>query len=112
MWRYTHDQKYRDWGWEIVEKLEKHCKVENGYASLNQDGTHQDRMESFFLAETLKYLYLLFSEDDLVPLEKYVFNTEAHLLSIRGYGRRWYSRDWVPRLDLKTYKLALSKKDE
>jgi mannosyl-oligosaccharide alpha-1,2-mannosidase len=30
------------------------------------------------LAETLKYLYLLFREDDLVPLDKWVFNTEAH----------------------------------
>lgn len=33
---------------------------------------------SFFLAETLKYLYLLFSDDSLIPLDKYVFNTEAH----------------------------------
>ncbi|RLN02186.1 hypothetical protein BBJ28_00001256 [Nothophytophthora sp. Chile5] len=39
-----------------------------------KDGT----MESFFLAETLKYLYLLFSDDDLLPLDQIVFNTEAH----------------------------------
>jgi len=38
--------------------------------------------QSFFLAETLKYLYLLFSEDDLIPLDQYVFNTEAHPLPI------------------------------
>jgi len=35
-------------------------------------------METFWLSETLKYLYLLFSEDSLVPLDRYVFNTEAH----------------------------------
>jgi hypothetical protein len=37
-------------------------------------------MESFFLGETLKYFYLLFSNDSLIPLDKYVFNTEAHPL--------------------------------
>jgi hypothetical protein len=37
---------------------------------------------SFFLAETLKYLFLLFSDDDLVPLDKWVLNTEAHPLPV------------------------------
>lgn len=46
-------------------------------------------MESFFLGETLKYLFLLFSEDtELVSLDKYVFNTEAHPLPI------WPSASW------------------
>lgn len=40
----------------------------------------RDKMESFFLGETLKYLYLLFDEGDKVPLDKYVLNTEAHPL--------------------------------
>lgn len=40
-------------------------------------------MESFFLAETLKYLYLLFDDDKTdIPLDKYVFNTEGHPLPI------------------------------
>ena len=40
-------------------------------------------MESFFLAETLKYLYLLFADDQtILPLDKWVFNTEAHPLPI------------------------------
>ena len=46
--------------------------------------SHDDVQQSFFLAETLKYLYLIFSDDDLVPLDKWVFNTEAHLLPIEG----------------------------
>jgi mannosyl-oligosaccharide alpha-1,2-mannosidase len=39
-----------------------------------------DRMESFWLAETLKYFYLIFSEPDVVSLDEWVFNTEAHPL--------------------------------
>ena len=53
-------------------------------------------IQSFFLAETLKYLYLLFCDDDAISLDRYlhigrqhplmgyryVFNTEAHPLSI------------------------------
>lgn len=37
---------------------------------------------SYFLAETLKYLYLLFLDEDPFPLEKWVFNTEAHALPV------------------------------
>ena len=41
-------------------------------------------MDSFFLAETFKYLYLLFSEpEDLpIPIDDYIFTTEAHLLPL------------------------------
>ena len=45
---------------------------------------HDDVQQSFFLAETLKYLYLLFSDDSLIPLDKWVFNTEAHPLPVIG----------------------------
>eukprot|EP01051_Picozoa_sp_SAG22_P002829 SAG22_NODE_130_length_18670_cov_12.091379_7_plen_78_part_00 len=41
-----------------------------------------DTMQTFWLAETLKYLYLLFSPDEVVPLGQYVLNTEAHPLLI------------------------------
>jgi mannosyl-oligosaccharide alpha-1,2-mannosidase len=46
-------------------------------------------MESFFLAETPKYLYLLF-EDDALPLDKWVFNTEAHPPPILADFKEWY----------------------
>ena len=42
----------------------------------------RDKMESFFLSETLKYFYLLFSDKVIIPLDQYVINTEAHLLPI------------------------------
>lgn len=59
-----------------------------GYSSISnvQDPLNpqpRDKMESFFLGETLKYLYLLFSDDPaLLSLDAYVFNTEAHPLPI------------------------------
>lgn len=45
-------------------------------------GVKDDMMQSFFLAETLKYLYLLFSPPSTIPLDQWVFNTEAHPLKI------------------------------
>ncbi|XP_031437328.1 mannosyl-oligosaccharide 1,2-alpha-mannosidase IA-like [Clupea harengus] len=86
MWRFTHDPKYREWGWEAVQALEKHCRVEGGYSGVRDvygtSPNHDDVQQSFYLAETLKYLYLLFSEDDHLPLEHWVFNTEAHPLPV------------------------------
>ena len=41
-----------------------------------------DTMQSFFLAETLKYLYLLFSDSSTVDLDEFVFNTEAHPIRV------------------------------
>jgi len=101
MWRLTKDPKYREWGWEMVQALDKHCKVDGGYSGIRNvyqvdmefngldnnvevGGNKDDVQQSFFLAETLKYLYLLFSDDDLISLNQWVFNTEAHPLPVRG----------------------------
>ncbi|XP_068592064.1 mannosyl-oligosaccharide 1,2-alpha-mannosidase IA isoform X2 [Cebidichthys violaceus] len=90
MWRLTHDPKYREWGWEAVEALEQHCRVESGFSGIRDvytmTASHDNMQQSFFLSETLKYLYLLFSDDDLLPLEDWVFNTEAHPLPIIRRG--------------------------
>ena len=45
-------------------------------------GIKDDKMQSFFLAETLKYLYLLFSPSDMISLDQWVFNTEAHPIRV------------------------------
>jgi len=87
LWRITKDQKYREWGWKVVQALELNCKVEAGYAGIKNVNilkSTDDVQQSFFLAETLKYLYLLFSDDDLLDLNQWVFNTEAHPLPVRG----------------------------
>ncbi|KAM9338091.1 endoplasmic reticulum mannosyl-oligosaccharide 1,2-alpha-mannosidase [Symphorus nematophorus] len=89
MYRFTKDTKYREWGWDILQSFNNYTKVpDGGYTSINnvRDPANpgpRDKMESFFLGETLKYLYLLFSDDmELLSLDKYVFNTEAHPLPI------------------------------
>ncbi|CAG2241125.1 MAN1A_C [Mytilus edulis] len=88
MWRFTKEQKYRDWAWEAVNALNKNCKVDGGFTGIRdvyqEHGSQDDVQQSFFLAETLKYLYLTFSEDTVIPLNKWVFNTEAHPLPIQG----------------------------
>ncbi|KAF9787128.1 glycoside hydrolase [Thelephora terrestris] len=85
--RLTGDERFRKHGWDIFQAIEAHCRVETGgYAGLlNVDAspiTRLDEMETFFLSETLKYFYLLFSDPNTLPLENYVFNTEAHPLPI------------------------------
>lgn len=47
-------------------------------------------METFFLGETLKYLYLLFGDSSVIPLDEYVFNSEAHPLPIKKVTKKWY----------------------
>ncbi|GAA5929629.1 glycoside hydrolase family 47 protein [Sporobolomyces koalae] len=86
-YRVTGDPIYREWGWTIFEAFERHCRVAaGGFASvLDVDELpvrHEDRMETFWISETLKYLLLLFAGPELLPLDQYVFNTEAHPLPI------------------------------
>ncbi|KAM4663151.1 LOW QUALITY PROTEIN: endoplasmic reticulum mannosyl-oligosaccharide 1,2-alpha-mannosidase [Discoglossus pictus] len=89
LYRFTGDTKYQDWGWEILQSFIKYTQVPTGgFTSINNvqstsNPEPRDKMESFFLGETLKYLYLLFSDDvDLINLDKFIFNTEAHPLPI------------------------------
>lgn len=82
LWRMTKDNKYREWAWEAAQAIEKHCRTDNGYSGIrnvyDENPSKDDVQQSFFFAETLKYLYLIFSDDDTIPFDKYVFNTEAH----------------------------------
>uniref|UniRef100_A0A1B6GD22 alpha-1,2-Mannosidase n=1 Tax=Cuerna arida TaxID=1464854 RepID=A0A1B6GD22_9HEMI len=88
LWRVTKDPKYREWGWEAVQALQEHCWTPGGYSGIrnvyDKGSEKDDVQQSFFLAETLKYLYLLFSDDSLISLDEWVFNTEAHPLPIKG----------------------------
>lgn len=78
----TGDPVYLDMGTVYLESLKTHCRTASGYAELESvvTKTKRDRMESFFLAETLKYLYLLFAPPETLDLDAIVFNTEAHPL--------------------------------
>ncbi|VVC37442.1 Glycoside hydrolase family 47 [Cinara cedri] len=101
LWRLTHDNKYREWGWEAAQAFEKYCKVSGGYSGIRDvyqiDTIKDDVQQSYFLAETLKYLYLLFSDDSLIPLDKWVFNSEAHPLPVRDQNSlyRMYQSEGV-----------------
>ena len=71
---------YLDMGKTFADSLDKYCHTETGFAALVSVESKQQRddMESFFLAETLKYLYLLYAPKSTLDLHKVVFNTEAH----------------------------------
>lgn len=80
--KFTGDKKYRNMGKTFFKTLKKYCRTDAGYAHLKSVVTKEksDAMESFFLAESLKYLYLLLSTEEIIDLDKVVFNTEAHPL--------------------------------
>uniref|UniRef100_A0A182MVJ5 alpha-1,2-Mannosidase n=1 Tax=Anopheles culicifacies TaxID=139723 RepID=A0A182MVJ5_9DIPT len=85
----TGNRTYQDMGWTIFQAFNRYTKVKNGYTSIGNvknplNTRPRDMMESFWLGETLKYFYLLFSDDrNEIDLDKYVFNSEAHPLPIR-----------------------------
>jgi mannosyl-oligosaccharide alpha-1,2-mannosidase len=70
MWRYSGDEKYRIFGEEMIKSLEQYCRNDIGYHSLNSNGSPFNRQETFLIAETFKYLYLLFSDDNTIPRKK------------------------------------------
>ena len=95
LWRATRDEQYREWGWRIFQSIEKHARLpgDKGYATVRDVNqldarNHKDECDTFFTGETLKYLYLLLSPDDLLPLGaddgEWVFNTEAHPFRVRA----------------------------
>jgi mannosyl-oligosaccharide alpha-1,2-mannosidase len=106
LYRITGDPKWRDVGWEMFTKIIEHTRTPYGHASLTtvmemreqlkHEGNgelrkmaaeQRDEMESFWLAETLKYFYLLFSDTQKVDLDEFVLNTEAHPFRMRSGTR-------------------------
>lgn len=85
LYRATHDETYLFMGQRMIEDILRNCRTEAGFAEVKSVITLEldDSMESFFLAETLKYAYLLFAPESTLDLNKYVFNTEAHPFKIR-----------------------------
>ncbi|KAJ3353563.1 ER degradation-enhancing alpha-mannosidase-like protein 2 [Entophlyctis luteolus] len=77
---------------EMVDRLNNHTRTEHGFANVADVRTLalEDKMESFFLAETLKYLYLIFDVDNEYNSGNYVFNTEAHPFPVWGYHHTLY----------------------
>ena len=99
MYHITQNPMYREWGWKMFSSFVEHTKLVDdltgrvySYTSLDtvmespvKERKKRDNMESFWLAETLKYFYLLFSETSELEmlgagLNTTVANTEAHFL--------------------------------
>ena len=77
----TGDERYRDMGRDIFHRIVRWTRTEHGFAHLVDVRTKEkdDAMESFFLAETLKYAYLL-ADPSAIEFDEVIFNTEAHPL--------------------------------
>jgi mannosidase alpha-like ER degradation enhancer 2 len=80
LYTFTGDERYRGMGRTFFRGLTDYCRDETGYAHLKSVVTKEkaDAMESFFFAETLKYLYLLFAPEGTIDFRNTVFTTEAH----------------------------------
>jgi glycosyl hydrolase family 47 len=80
LYHFTKNPRYLEMGHTFFNSIMKYCRTDVAYAALSdvEEKTKTDRMESFFLAETLKYLFLLFAPSDTLDVTKVVFNTEAH----------------------------------
>ena len=82
MYRITGETKYQDIAWEMWQAVSGHTQTQFANAAIGDvmktPPETYDSMESFWLAETLKYFYLIFSDPELISLDNFVFNTEAH----------------------------------
>ncbi|XP_028090483.1 alpha-mannosidase I MNS5-like isoform X3 [Camellia sinensis] len=84
-------------GETIVDSLNLYTKVESGFASIRDVTTMQweDHQHSFFLAETCKYLYLLFDDSFLVG-RNYIFTTEGHPLPVVSAWHERLPETYIP----------------
>ncbi|KAI3421157.1 ER degradation-enhancing alpha-mannosidase-like protein 1 [Globodera pallida] len=84
---------YQHVGMQIIDSLNLHARVPCGFATVHNvvDRSLEDRMESFFLSETCKYLYLLFDMDNPANrhYERLLFSTEGHTFPITRQFRRY-----------------------
>ncbi|KAF2827503.1 seven-hairpin glycosidase [Ophiobolus disseminans] len=82
MYRITGDNHWREAGWRMFMAIDQYTSTKYGNSAIDDvtktSPTLNDDMESFWLAETLKYFYLLFETEDVLSLDDWVLNTEAH----------------------------------
>ncbi|KAF4547931.1 putative glycosyl hydrolase family 47 protein 4 [Elsinoe fawcettii] len=84
LYRITGDESLPDKAWTMFEQIKKHTYTDVVNAAImnvmDLVAPKKDEMESYWFAETLKYLYLIYSEPHVISLDEWVFNTEAHTL--------------------------------
>lgn len=90
--RITGDPIWQEYAWQVFVAINETARNDIGFAEVNNvnmpyGGTLNNALDSFFFAEVLKYLYLTFSDPNVVNLDQWVFNTEAHPLLVQcGIG--------------------------
>ncbi|KAI2788491.1 hypothetical protein POX_e06507 [Penicillium oxalicum] len=76
MYRITGDKTLQDVAWRMFQNIDKVTRTKYGHSAIddvrNPLPQLSNKMESFWLAETLKYFYLIFSEPDHISLDEYV----------------------------------------
>ncbi|KAL9111535.1 MAG: hypothetical protein Q9227_004023 [Pyrenula ochraceoflavens] len=76
MYRVTGDEYWREKGWKMFNAIETHTRTELANSAIHDVTSavpsYDDTMESFWLAETLKYFYLLYSSPDVISLDNYI----------------------------------------
>ncbi|KAI1715825.1 glycosyl hydrolase family 47 domain-containing protein [Ditylenchus destructor] len=86
LYRATKDPHYLVVAKQVMDSLEENVRTPCGFAAVKDVRTmdHEDQMESFVLAETFKYLYMIFAEpsDLIFDPDNYVLTTEAHFLPL------------------------------
>ena len=105
MWMLTRRKEYRRVAWRMFLSFRQHSRLPDGaYVSLADvfyNATDKDsipvkyggrygrfrnginaEMPSYWIGETLKYLFLIFQPPSRLPLDEWVFTTEAHPLRI------------------------------
>jgi hypothetical protein len=82
LYHFTKNPEYQAMGRQLLDDIISRCRTDAGYTTLKSVVTKEkgDLMPSYFLAETLKYLYLIFAPETAIDFDKIVFNTEAHPL--------------------------------
>ncbi|KAK4138428.1 glycoside hydrolase family 47 protein [Trichocladium antarcticum] len=84
LYRITGRKDLLESAWKMWEAIEENTRTPLANSAIADvtvkagEPEKLDSMESFWLAETVKYFYLIFSEPDLISLDEYVLNTEAH----------------------------------
>src|SRR5699024_9426536 len=87
LWRLTGDSRYRDAAWQLAQALYAYCRTPSGgYSTIlnvNSIPTKtNDYQNPVFLSATLKYLYLTFVNETVLPVDRWIFNTFGHPLPI------------------------------
>ncbi|KAK5118847.1 hypothetical protein LTR62_000056 [Meristemomyces frigidus] len=91
--RITGDARWAEYGWQVFQAVNSTARNDIAFAAVNNvnmpfGGSMSNNLDSFFFAEVLKYLFLIFSDPSVIDLSQWVLNTEAHPLLVQcGMGR-------------------------